>query len=99
MQQKIISNGCEIVRRESVDEFTTVVVGISSDNDYEFGIIREGRIEAESFMGYTNPAIALRDGLMYAASGLILCEQSLGKATAFVYIKNGIPAEPKNGGW
>ena len=94
MQQKIISNGCEIVRRESISDNETVVVGISSDLDYEFGIIRDGKLEAESFMGYTNPSIALRDGLMYAASGHILCEQSLGKATAFVYVKNGMPVKP-----
>jgi hypothetical protein len=90
VQQKVISGGCEIVRRESIDDRTTVVVGVSTDGDYEWGVVHNGRVESESYMGYDDAVAALRDGLMYFASGKILRESEqnvfgLARPTAFVY--------------
>ena len=91
MRQKIVSEGAEIVRREEIDSHTTVVVCVASnDSDYEWGIIHDGRVQVESFMGYGDPQTALRDALMYVACGQVLYERaqglfSLAKVTAFVY--------------
>jgi len=90
MDQKVVSNGGKVVRLESIDQFTKVVVAVSRDDDYEWGIIHNGRVQAESYMGYGDPATALRDALIYEACGKVLTRRddagfALGKPTAFVY--------------
>jgi hypothetical protein len=90
VQQKVISGGCEIVRREVIDDHTVVVVCVSTDFYYEWGVIHNGRVAAESYMGYGDATAALRDGLMYFASGKILRESEqnvfgLARPTAFIY--------------
>jgi len=90
MDKKVVSRGGKIVRQEMIDQFTTVVVAVSKDDDYEFGIIHSGCVQVESYMGYGDPATALRDGLIYEACGKILSRDAkaefvLGKPTAFVY--------------